>query len=200
MAHQGQIQFCEGIKNKLPYFFTNNKKILDVGSLDINGSNRYLFENCDYLGIDVGEGKNVDLICIGHEFEGPDNYYDAIITTNMLEHDMHYEKTIKNIIRMLKPGGLFLFSSASTNWPEHGTRKTSVSDAPLLMSYGEWGDYYKNLEESDFNAIEGFNSNFPDGTFIQNKYGQKNDGGVGEYFDLCFYGIKNGNDYLKYIL
>ena len=37
-----------------------NKKVLDIGSLDINGSNRFLFEDCNYLGIDVGEGKNVD--------------------------------------------------------------------------------------------------------------------------------------------
>ena len=194
MAHQGQVMFCEKIKTKYPDFF-KNKKVLDIGSLDVNGSNKYLFENCDYLGIDIGVGKNVDLVCIAHEFEAPDSYYDTIITTNMLEHDMYYEKTIKNVIRMLKPGGLFVFTCASTNWPEHGTRKTSVSDAPLLMSYGDWGDYYKNLEEEDFKLIDGFNLNFPDGNFSKNRYE-----GVVAFYDLCFYGIKNGEDYLKYVL
>lgn len=48
MAHQAQIDFCTKIKNKIPQFFSN-LKVLDVGSLDINGNNRYLFDNCEYL-------------------------------------------------------------------------------------------------------------------------------------------------------
>ena len=52
MAHQEQINFCLYVKEKYPTFF-NNKKVLDVGSGDINGNNRYLFEDCDYFGCDV---------------------------------------------------------------------------------------------------------------------------------------------------
>jgi hypothetical protein len=37
------VVFC---KNILPDFFIN-KRVLDVGSGDINGNNRFLFENCD---------------------------------------------------------------------------------------------------------------------------------------------------------
>ena len=113
MAHRQQQEYCSKVKIKYPSFF-QGVKVLDVGSLDINGSNRSLFERCDYLGIDVGKGNNVDLVSVGHEFEGPDEYYDTIISTEVFEHDMHYEKTIKNIMRMLKPGGLFVFTCAST--------------------------------------------------------------------------------------
>lgn len=187
MAHRNQQIFCETVMTKMSYFFTN-KKVLDIGSLDINGNNRYLFNDCDYLGIDIGEGPNVDLVAVGHEFEGPDNYYDTIISTECFEHDMHYKKTIKNIIRMLKPGGLFLFTCATTDRPEHGTRRTDKGSAPLLMSKDEWGDYYKNLTENDIMSIDGFNTIFPDGKFSVNN----------ETHDLYFYGIKNGNDYLKY--
>lgn len=185
MAHYNQRQFCERVKRRFPKKF-NKVKVLDIGSLDINGSNRDLFENSDYLGIDVGKGRNVDLVCIGHEFEGPDNYYDTIITTEALEHDMYYEKTIKNVMRMLKPGGLFVMTCATTGRPEHGTKRTSPIDAPLLE--GEWSDYYKNLTEQDFLAIEGFKTTFPDGIF---EIGNEN-------FDIYFSGIKNGSDYLKY--
>lgn len=187
MSHIKQREYCEKIKQKYPYHF-KNKKVLDIGSLDINGSNRYLFEDSDYLGIDVGQGPNVDLVCIGHEFEGPDEYYDTIITTEALEHDMYYEKTIKNAIRMLKPGGLLLFTCATTGRPEHGTRRTTPKDAPLLT--GAWGDYYKNLTEEDIVKIDGFKDNFPDGKFEISNFN----------FDLYFSGIKKGNDYLKYIL
>lgn len=52
MAHPEQVEFCTRIKNKFPDFF-KNKNVLDVGSLDINGNNRYLFQNCSYTGVDV---------------------------------------------------------------------------------------------------------------------------------------------------
>lgn len=189
MSHYNQQQFCERTKQRYPHYF-KNKKVLDIGSLDINGSNKVFFENCDYLGIDVGEGNNVDFVAIGHEFEGPDNYYDTIITTEALEHDMYYEKTIKNVMRMLKPGGLFLFTCATTGRPEHGTRRTAPSDSPLLGSISvEWSDYYKNLTKGDIKSIEGFTYVFPDGIFeIGNR-------GV----DLYFVGIKGGDGYLKFI-
>lgn len=189
MAHIQQVTYCESVKKKYPQFF-KNKKVLDIGSLDINGSNRSLFEDCDYLGIDVGEGRNVDLVCVGHEFEGPDNYFDTIISTEVFEHDMHYEKTISNIMRMLKPGGLFLFTCASTGRLEHGTRRSDGSwAAPLLMELeNEWADYYKNLTDEDIVIIDGFKTMFPDGLFGYNP----------ESCDLYFTGIKNGKDYLKY--
>lgn len=188
MAHLNQIKYCESVKSKYPQYF-KNKKVLDIGSLDINGSNRYLFEDCDYLGIDVGEGRNVDLVCVGHEFEGPDNHFDTIISTEVFEHDMHYEKTITNVMRMLKPGGMFLFTCASTGRAEHGTRKSDGSwAAPLLMGKDEWADYYKNLVAEDVMIIDGFKSTFPDGVFGYNA----------ESCDLYFTGIKNGKDYLKY--
>ena len=89
---------------------------------------------------------------------------------------------------MLKPGGLFLFTCATTGRAEHGTRRTSPQDSPLLD--GIWADYYKNLTEEDICKIQGFTYTFPDGVF---EIGNEN-------FDLYFYGIKNGTDYLKYTL
>lgn len=190
MAHDSQRQYCKKIKEKFPNHF-KGIKVLDVGSLDINGSNRSLFENCDYLGIDVGKGTNVDLVCVGHEYDAPDNYYDTIITTEALEHDMYYKKTISNIMRMLKPGGLFIMTCATTGRPEHGTRRTTPVDAPLLKDVSiEWSDYYMNLTSEDLLSIDNFKQTFPDGIFeISN-----------QNFDLYFSGIKNGNDYLKYIV
>ncbi len=190
MAHKEQKDFCLRVKEKFPEYF-KNKKVLDIGSLDINGSNRDLFEDCNYLGIDVGEGKNVDLISVGHLFDGPDSYFDTIISTEVFEHDMYYEKTIKNIMRMLKPGGLFLFTCAAPGRPEHGTRRQGEWCAPLLLQISEeWADYYKNLDESHVREIGGFNETFPDGYFeLNNIY-------LEIPADLYFYGIKGGEKYL----
>jgi len=95
-----------------------------------------------------------------------------------------------NIIKMLKPGGLFLFTCASTGRPEHGTRRTSPIDAPLLIQISEeWSDYYKNLTESDIRKIVNFDNAFPDGEF---QYRFEN----GVPIDLYFYGIKGGGKYI----
>lgn len=39
MSHQSQIDFVAGVKNRFPDYFTD-KKVLEIGSLDINGSIR----------------------------------------------------------------------------------------------------------------------------------------------------------------
>jgi SAM-dependent methyltransferase len=190
MAHKEQRDFCFRVKEKLPQYF-KNKKVLDIGSLDINGSNRDLFEDCNYLGIDVGEGKNVDLISIGHLFDGPDDYFDTIISTEVFEHDMYYEETIKNVIRMLKPGGLFLFTCAAPGRPEHGTRRLGQDCAPLLLQISEeWADYYKNLSEEDIIKISNFKQTFPDGYFELNNIHLEIPA------DLYFYGVKGGQKYI----
>ena len=183
MAHTEQQAYCRYVKNKYPEFFTN-KKILDIGSLDINGNNKILFENCDYTGLDVAEGPNVDIVSVGHLYDAPDEYYDTIISTEVFEHDMFYEKTIKNIIRMLKPGGAFIFTCASTGRPEHGTIKSDGSvAAPLLIKISEeWANYYKNLTCQDFSSIETFQKNFPIGTCEPYNH------------DLYFFGIKGNID------
>jgi SAM-dependent methyltransferase len=150
MSHKEQVVYCSKIKERYAEYF-NNVKVLDCGSLDINGNNRYLFTDSEYTGLDVGKGNNVDVVCPTHEYKGQDEEFDFIISTECFEHDMFYKKSIKNIIRMLKSGGMFMFTCATTGRSEHGTADTSPNDAPLLN--GEWQDYYKNLTEEDVRII-----------------------------------------------
>lgn len=183
MAHRQQTEFCKNIQKLFPEYFSD-RNVLDIGSLDINGNNRFLFNSCGYVGLDIGEGPNVDVISVGHLYNAPDESYDTIISTEVFEHDMFYEDTIRNVIRMLKPGGAFIFTCASTGRPEHGTRKSDGSyAAPLLLQISEeWSDYYKNLTEDDIKSISGFIESFPDGVFQYNS----------EVGDLYFFGIKGG--------
>ena len=183
MAHYEQQQFCAKIQKLFPKYFTK-KKVLDIGSLDINGNNRFLLDDCNYIGLDVGEGANVDIVKVAHLYDAPDEQFDLIISTEVFEHDMFYEESVKNIIRMLKPGGAFLFTCASTGRPEHGTLRSDGGEAaPLLLAVSsEWSNYYKNLEKSDFLKITGFQEAFPDGIFEYNSYPG----------DLYFFGVKGG--------
>ena len=137
MAHKEQQDFCIQIRNMFPEYFVN-KDVLDVGSQDINGTNNHLFENCTYTGLDVGPGKNVDVVCPAHEYN-PGKSYDVIISTNMIEHDINKSESLRNMVNLLKSGGLLLLTGGGYGMAEHGTNNTQASDSPHTA------DFYENL-------------------------------------------------------
>jgi SAM-dependent methyltransferase len=185
--HDEARDFMLFVKNSLPDYFMN-KKVLDVGSGDINGNNRFLFENCDYQGNDVINAPNVTIISKTKDLPFENNYIDTIISTECFEHDPDYKASILKIFNMLKPDGLFCFTCASTGRPEHGTRRTSAKN-----SYGTIGnlkdmqDYYKNLTVTDLSDILNLNESFSCWDSYYNS----------ESCDLYFIGIKKGNKTLN---
>jgi SAM-dependent methyltransferase len=163
-----------------PQYFAN-AKVLEVGSHDINGSNRILFQSCDYTGIDIAEGYGVDAVAKCHEWQAPDGTYDTIISTECFEHDMYYAESLQKIARLLKPGGLFVFTCATTGRPEHGTLRSEPGSSPLTCGVDTWNMYYKNLTEQDITSAIDIPNIFCTYYFeVQPKT-----------HDLYFYGIKS---------
>ena len=146
MSHRKQRHYCNEIRDIFPNHF-NGKKVLEVGSLDINGNNNRLFENCELLRIDLGPGKNVDLVCHGADLDHPDNSYETILSTEAFEHDSRLEETLKNIIRLLSNGGLFIFTCAGIGRKEHGTSAYHSFASPYTL------DFYKNRSEDEIRRI-----------------------------------------------
>lgn len=91
-------------------FFKSPLKIFDLGSCDVNGSYRNLFDNplWKYVGMDLNDGKNVDIIldnpyhwgCVGTES------VDVLISGQAFEHIEFFWITMLEISRILKAGGL----------------------------------------------------------------------------------------------
>ena len=75
MSHPRQRNFVKRAAEHLPGFF-HNASVLEVGSLNINGSVREFFTGGDYLGLDVGAGPDVDLVCEGQRYDAPDHAFD----------------------------------------------------------------------------------------------------------------------------
>lgn len=145
MAHKEQQDFIASVRDRFPEKF-KGVRVLDIGSLDINGNNRFAFEDYEYIGLDIGEGSNVDIVCRGHEFKD-DKGFDVVISTECFEHDEFWNLTIQNATNLTKSNGVFLFSCATTGRPEHGTRRTSPKDSPFTSQIEN--DYYMNLTEAD---------------------------------------------------
>ena len=175
MSHPQQLAFIELVRKIFPSHF-NNKKVLEIGSLNINGSVRPYFTNCDYLGIDVGEGKDVDLVCHGDTYDAPNDSYNVTISCECFEHNPQWVETFQNMIRLTESNGLVIMTCATEGRPEHGTTRTTPADSPLTLHW----DYYKNLTIEDFKKHFNFLEIFKDFDFIYNLAAG----------DLYFYGIK----------
>ncbi len=190
MSHPAQRRFCEMVKRKFPAHFRRSN-IVDIGSLDINGSNRGLFRNCNYTGIDVYPGRNVDIVGPAHIelpsvteslrrsfeqhyrgwLEYPAPMIDTIISTEAMEHDIHLDKTLKAAYNHLRPGGLLLITAAGDGRAEHGTSDHRPEDSPGTT------DYYKNVSNEMFIQV------LPPQLFSHYHIAQVNT-------DFQFYGIK----------
>ncbi|OQX24966.1 MAG: hypothetical protein BWK80_18110 [Desulfobacteraceae bacterium IS3] len=96
--------------------------ILDLGSLDINGSYKAFFDfpAWTYKGIDMAEGKNVDIILQDpYRWQNvSSNSADVVISGQAFEHIEFFWLTILEIFRVLKPGGLCCLIAPSGG-PEH---------------------------------------------------------------------------------
>lgn len=163
--------FIDSVKAKHPDYF-HDKRVLEVGSLDINGSIRSKFTECTYLGLDIGKGPGVDLICSIHRFFVPTRF-DVVISTEMLEHDQYWMQSLKSMYDNLTQGGLMVLTCAGPARQEHGTTRTTPTDSPFT------NDYYRNI------SIEDFRSTLDEQMFEVShiEYKRANT-------DLCFYGIK----------
>lgn len=170
MSHPAQMIFVESVKQNYVNLFIR-KKVLEVGSLNINGSIRQFFIDCDYTGVDLAPGKDVDMVARGEDLSFPDKNFDVVCSCECFEHNPEWARTFDNMARMAK--SLVFFSCATTGRPEHGTPRTTPQDAPFC------GDYYQNLKASDF--LEKCNMDaFISYRFLVNKTAQ----------DLYFIGIK----------
>jgi hypothetical protein len=181
--HTDAVDFMIFVKSQFPEFF-KNVKVLDVGSGDINGNNRFLFENSVYYGNDVCEGKNVTIVSKTKDLPFHDNLFDTIVSTECFEHDPEYKSSWKKIYAMLNVGGLFCFTCASDGRKEHGTLRTSPTESfGTIANIAGWTDYYQNLNLSHLSEVFDLQANFSQYACYYNSTSK----------DLYFWGIKSGS-------
>lgn len=180
MAHYQQLEFVQKTKDNFPEFF-RDKRVLEIGSWDTNGTVRKLFEGGTYLGVDVSPGPGVDLVRLGNELDEPSESFDVVISCECFEHNPYWLETLTNMIRMLKTDGLCLITCATTGRIEHGTPRSNPLDS--LANIENVYHYYRNLEESDFQKKIDLRRHFKGYFFVNNIY----------HCDLFFVGLKLGS-------
>jgi SAM-dependent methyltransferase len=114
---------------------TPRRRVLEIGSRDVNGSVRDLFPGAYYLGIDAAPGHGVDVVADGADFD-PGETFDAVVSTEVLEHTPRGAEIVANACRSLSPGGVLILTAATDPRPAH----SGIDGGPLRP-----GEYYGNV-------------------------------------------------------
>ena len=96
-----------------------------MGSYDVNGSLRSIIESwhpAEYIGVDIENGPGVDMICNAEDLikRFGKEVFDAVISTDLLEHVRDWKKVISNIKNVCKPNGVMLITTCSYGFKYHG--------------------------------------------------------------------------------
>jgi SAM-dependent methyltransferase len=91
--------------------------ILDIGSMDINGTLRDCRPpDTQYTGVDIAEGKGVDVVIeTTWRLPFPNESFDLAVSSSCFEHDPMFWVTFLEMMRVIKPGGY-----AYINVPSNG--------------------------------------------------------------------------------
>ena len=123
-----------------------DKKVLEIGSQDVNGSVRRLFDECRVCyGIDVINGKGVDEVIDARYYDGEDTF-DIVVSTEAMEHEESPYVIVDCARRALKHGGLFIVTAAGEGRAPHKADGT-LGDP---IENGEW---YRNITQDHMESM-----------------------------------------------
>jgi SAM-dependent methyltransferase len=113
--------------------------ILEIGSLDINGSVRPIFEDHKrtYIGIDPQDGPGVDIVADAATFD-ISVAFDVIVCAEVFEHTEVWREIMSNAYRLLKSEGLFTATMAGVGRSPH----SAIDENPIR----DW-EWYENITE-----------------------------------------------------
>jgi Methyltransferase domain len=110
-------------KRTLTTLHVKDKRVLEVGSYDVNGTVRPFVESlkpAQYLGVDMQPGPNVDLVVDCEQLsKDVGSQWDLVISTEMLEHVGDWRKCVCELVNSVAPHGYLLITTRSPGFPYH---------------------------------------------------------------------------------
>ena len=103
------------------YWRPSYTRILDVGSMDVNGTLRDVVPSgAQYTGVDLEEGPGVDMVLVDpHRFPFPDSHFQVVVSTSCFEHDDMFWLTFLEMCRVLSDDGV-IYINVPASGPYHG--------------------------------------------------------------------------------
>ena len=182
--HPTAMRNCEIFFHTYARCFAGEQRIrvVDIGSQDVNGSLRSACPpDFEYIGVDFQQAKNVDIV-LDDPYSLPfeNESFDIVLSSSCLEHSEMFWLVFLEIMRVLKPKGVFYLNVPSTGlfhrfpvdcwrfYPGCGNAlinwaKRNGIDAALLESYTQIGGYWQDCV-SIFLKDKSMISKFPNRT------------------------------------
>ena len=116
--HTSALQSFKDFQNIYLQNRTGNKiKLIEIGSKAVNSSvKKALLKNVNYIGVDIEDGENVDEVLKDpYLLPFEDESVDVIISISTFEHTEFFWLTYLEILRVLKPDGLFFLNTPSNS-------------------------------------------------------------------------------------
>lgn len=167
--HREAYKFVESAVELLALERALSTTVIELGSLDVNGSVRGLFGGCSFTGIDSVPGRSVDQVADAAEWPGAaiqsQPLVDVVVTCECLEHADTAERVLQNAARLVRPGGWLIVTCAiDPRAPHHAAspwyRNPAVDElrawtAPSFEAmveevHRERGDYYLLARRRDW--------------------------------------------------
>jgi predicted SAM-dependent methyltransferase len=125
------------------YATSDSMDVIEIGSRNVNGSVRSLFPNASWFGIDVEDGRDVDLVVDAMEFE-PEHQVDMVICCEVLEHAERWQEIILRAGGWLRLGGRLIITVAGP-----GRKPHSAFDGGDVRA----GEYYANVSPEQLSEV-----------------------------------------------
>lgn len=110
--------------------------VLEIGSRNVNGGVRDLFEGSVYEGVDKAPGDGVDYVCDA-ALTLPAGPYDCVVCCEVFEHEERWPTIVANAARVLMPDGALIVTAAGPGRAPH-----SAVDGGQLRD----GEFYANVQ------------------------------------------------------
>lgn len=147
MAHASQKEFINACIFRHAQIVDGSKRILEVGSQNINGAIRDYFPEApekQWIGLDIASGPQVDFTIPGEFIQVSNGWADISFSTECFEHAKQWKEIFLNMIRATRADGLVILTFAGDGRATHGTIDSDLESSPFT------GDYYKNISLAVF--------------------------------------------------
>lgn len=114
------------------------RRVLEIGSCNVNGSVRPLFPGVDYVGIDSRPGRDVDIVADARTWRSSGRLFDTVVCTEVLEHAKEANEICHTAFISLIDGGVFVMTAAGEGRSPHGINGGGVGD-----------EFYRNVTEAE---------------------------------------------------
>lgn len=109
--------------------------VVELGGRDVNGGVRDLFDYDRWLSIDLHPGPAVDVVADARTYR-PNFEADLVVCCEVAEHCPRPWQLVANAHRILRPGGVFLFTAACPPRAPH----SAVDGGPVR------DEHYRNID------------------------------------------------------